>query len=65
MRRAPRGAAVTELAPDAPATAVIAVNLAYLDAIEAEDAVALERPPSPRPRRFCRRSPTTCCCSGW
>ncbi|MEE4120035.1 MAG: tetratricopeptide repeat protein, partial [Paracoccaceae bacterium] len=36
------GARVLELAPDDPATEVIAVNLAYLDAVETEDAVALE-----------------------
>jgi hypothetical protein len=31
-----------QLAPDTAATEVIAVNLAYLDAVEAEDALALE-----------------------
>jgi tetratricopeptide (TPR) repeat protein len=31
------GARVTELAPDAPASRIIALNLAYADAIEAED----------------------------
>jgi tetratricopeptide (TPR) repeat protein len=36
------GARILELAPDDPATAVIAVNLTYLDAVETEDAVALE-----------------------
>ena len=33
------GARVLSLAPDDPATDVIAINLAYLDAVEAEDAV--------------------------
>jgi tetratricopeptide (TPR) repeat protein len=37
-----QGARAIELAPDDPATAVITVSLAYLDAVEAEDAVARE-----------------------
>jgi tetratricopeptide (TPR) repeat protein len=36
------GAEAVSLAPDAAATQVIAINLAYLDAVEAEDELALE-----------------------
>jgi tetratricopeptide (TPR) repeat protein len=42
MRRAITVPRPSRLAPDTAATHVIAVNLAYLDAVEAEDALALE-----------------------
>jgi hypothetical protein len=45
------------LAPDDPASRIISVNLAYLDAVEAEDAVAREAADRPRPRRCCRPTP--------
>jgi hypothetical protein len=44
---------------------VIAINLAYLDAVEAEDALALEAAFGPGRCASCLTIPTTGCCSGW